>query len=327
MAGRYSEAGGDQDLPGVERRLDQRAPAGRLSHHGGQGQGTQGDQRRYEEGEDHEEALVHVECLGLTFPVHHDRPYPATQNKRAHRRGDDPLALVDPRRGRLAPHRDQQGENPARYRSRDHGSGSARDLHRGPGRSQFHAELFQADPFQADPFHAEPAQPASFQARPFQARPFQAAPAQSPSFHARPSHTQPFQSAPFHAQPDHVESSDGPCGKEIPDHRLAFHVSAGPVGDSWTVVPSRIASRLPADWLRFIGPAVAAAWALRAPWPSTKGLPTGPRLVVPSRRALSWFGVRPGLPARTSAAAPLVMAELNDVPEPTKLADPTRAEG
>ena len=31
--------------------------------------------------------------------------------------------------------------------------------------------------------------------------------------------------------------------------------------------------------------------------------------------------------ARTSAAAPAVMAELNDVLEPTKLAEPTRAEG
>ena len=31
--------------------------------------------------------------------------------------------------------------------------------------------------------------------------------------------------------------------------------------------------------------------------------------------------------ARTSAAAPLVIAELNEVPEPTKFALPIRAEG
>ena len=48
---------------------------------------------------------------------------------------------------------------------------------------------------------------------------------------------------------------------------------------------------------------------------------------MPSRRAFIWLGVRPGLSARTNAAAPLVIAALNEVPEPTKYAEPTRAEG
>ena len=59
-----------------------------------------------------------------------------------------------------------------------------------------------------------------------------AAPAQSPSFHARPVQVQPFQSVPFHAQPAHVQPSDGPGLQDVPDHSFAFHVSAGPVGDS-----------------------------------------------------------------------------------------------
>ncbi len=50
-------------------------------------------------------------------------------------------------------------------------------------------------------------------------------------------------------------------------------------------------------------------------------------MVVPSRRALIWLGDSPGLSARTSAAAPLVIAALNEVPEPTKFAVPIRAEG
>ena len=48
---------------------------------------------------------------------------------------------------------------------------------------------------------------------------------------------------------------------------------------------------------------------------------------MPSSRALSWSGVRPGLSASTRAAAPLAMAALNEVPEPTKLPAPMRAEG
>ena len=42
---------------------------------------------------------------------------------------------------------------------------------------------------------------------------------------------------------------------------------------------------------------------------------------------MSWLGVRPGLSASTSAAAPLVIAALNEVPEPTKFAEPILAEG
>jgi len=36
-------------------------------------------------------------------------------------------------------------------------------------------------------------------------------------------------------------------------------VSTGRVGDSETVVPPEIGAKLPADWLKFIGPEVAAA--------------------------------------------------------------------
>ena len=50
-----------------------------------------------------------------------------------------------------------------------------------------------------------------------------------------------------------------PCAQDVPDHRLGFHVSAGPVGDSETVAPSRVGSSRAADCLRSIGPAVAAA--------------------------------------------------------------------
>jgi hypothetical protein len=69
---------------------------------------------------------------------------------------------------------------------------------------------------------------------------------------------------------------------------------------------------------------VAAAATFRSPWPSTNGLPTGPGDAVPRSRALTWSGV-PGWASRTSAAAPLVIAVLNDVPDPTKLAVPIRA--
>src|SRR5260370_668655 len=109
---------------------------------------------------------------------------------------------------------------------------------------------------------------------------------------------------------------------EIPDHRAVFHVFTGLVGDSETVVPYLGGRRPAVDWLKLSGPDVAAPSASRAPWPSTKGLPTGPGLVLASRRALTWLGLRPGLAASTSAAAPLVIAALNDVPEPTKFAVP-----
>ena len=48
---------------------------------------------------------------------------------------------------------------------------------------------------------------------------------------------------------------------------------------------------------------------------------------MPSRRAFTSSGDRPGLSARTSATAPLVIAALKEVPEPTKLAAPTWADG
>ncbi|HMH37865.1 MAG TPA: hypothetical protein VK584_13120, partial [Streptosporangiaceae bacterium] len=105
---------------------------------------------------------------------------------------------------------------------------------------------------------ADPAQPEPFQARPVQFARFQAEPAQSPTFQARPVHVQPFQSPPFHARPGHVQSSDGPGTQDFPDHRLGFHVLAGPVGDSLTATPGRVGRR-GANWLRFSGPAVAAA--------------------------------------------------------------------
>src|SRR5438477_8402156 len=65
------------------------------------------------------------------------------------------------------------------------------------------------------------------------------------------------------------------------------------------------------------------------------GLPTGPGSVAPSSWAFTWsvvMGVRLVLILdlrfwMTSAAAPLVMAVLNDVPEPTKFAVPIRALG
>src|SRR5947207_1693273 len=77
-----------------------------------------------------------------------------------------------------------------------------------------------------------------------------------------------------------------------------------------------------------------AARTLSAPWPSTIGLPTGPGNVVPSSWAFTWSGVRYFVvlslilaPWRSRAAAPLVIAVLNDVPEPTKLAVPITADG
>jgi hypothetical protein len=63
------------------------------------------------------------------------------------------------------------------------------------------------------------------------------------------------------------------------------------------------------------------------PKPSTNGLPTGPGAAPPSRAPLILSGLAPGLNWRSMAAAPLVMAALNEVPEPTKLAAPMRADG
>src|SRR5262249_17290734 len=78
-----------------------------------------------------------------------------------------------------------------------------------------------------------------------------------------------------------------------------------------------------------------AASALNAPCPSTIGFPTGPGRAVPSSCALtssegSNFGAAnlpSAAPWMVSAAAPLVIAALNDVPEPTKFAVPTSADG
>src|SRR5205807_5272338 len=63
------------------------------------------------------------------------------------------------------------------------------------------------------------------------------------------------------------------------------------------------------------------------PWPSTKGEPTGAGLVLASSFPFTTSGFGSEPEASTSAAAPLVMAALKEVPEPTKLALPTRAEG
>src|ERR1700722_14346347 len=71
----------------------------------------------------------------------------------------------------------------------------------------------------------------------------------------------------------------------------------------------------------------AAAATLSAPWPSTKGLPVGPGLVVPNRLALTSLGASFGLALRMRAAAQAVMAELKEVPDPTKLLLPMTAEG
>src|SRR5207245_1041271 len=111
----------------------------------------------------------------------------------------------------------------------------------------------QADPSHCEPFHAAPVQPPLFQ---------------PPSFQARPTRDQPFQSLPLQVLPSKDQLA---CGAAvIPDHRPVFQVLAGPVGDSETVAPFLAGLRPAADWLRFIGPDVAAARAFRAPWPSTK---------------------------------------------------------
>src|SRR5579872_6316257 len=72
---------------------------------------------------------------------------------------------------------------------------------------------------------------------------------------------------------------------------------------------------------------VFAAATSSRPCPSTNGLPTGPGDAEPSRAALTVLGWAWLWVARSSAAAPLVMAALNDVPEPTQLPVPMRAEG
>ena len=125
-------------------------------------------------------------------------------------------------------------------------------------------------------------------AAPAHTEPSHAALAQPPSFQALLDHAKPFQADPFHADPFHDLLLTEPCGHETPDQRLAFQVLAKLVtGESETVAPSRVSTEPTTDWPRFIGPAVAAAFAFRAPCPSTKGFPTGPGLVVPSSRALS----------------------------------------
>ena len=93
--------------------------------------------------------------------------------------------------------------------------------------------------------------------------PFQPPLLQPPSFHARPTSDQPFQSLPRQVLPSNCQLA---CGAAvIPDHKAAFQELAGPPGDSETVAPFLAGCRPAVDWLRFIGPDVAAARALRAP--------------------------------------------------------------
>lgn len=75
--------------------------------------------------------------------------------------------------------------------------------------------------------------------------------------------------------------------------------------------------------------------AFRAPCPSTIGFPTGPGSAVPSSCAFTSSGVKVlplplplfcAAPWMRRAAAPLVTPALNEVPDPTKFAEPTRAE-
>jgi len=102
---------------------------------------------------------------------------------------------------------------------------------------------------------------------------------------------------------------------------------AVPGQTSETVRPKRVVSRPAVDCSRSRGPEVAAAAASRAPWPSTNGSPAGPGLAVPSRRALTSPGLIPGWAERISAAAPLTIAALNEVPDPAKPAVPTTDPG
>jgi hypothetical protein len=127
------------------------------------------------------------------------------------------------------------------------------------GARQPHAEPFQAEPVQTEPLQEEPVQAEPFQARPVQSAPFQAAPFHSPPFQALPFREKPFQSPPFHAEPFHARPSGGGWFQAVPGHRLVFHVSTGRVGDTETVAPGETGVRLAADWLKFIGPEVAAA--------------------------------------------------------------------
>ncbi len=78
--------------------------------------------------------------------------------RRAHRRRDDPLALVDvPGRAAAASAAMNSVSAPPSDRRGDDRPGRARDLHGSAARQrtgQFHAELFQAEPVQAAPFQA-----------------------------------------------------------------------------------------------------------------------------------------------------------------------------
>jgi len=125
-----------------------------------------------------------------------------------------------------------------------------------------------------------------------------------------------FQAVPFHAVPFQA----------VPVQLASFHDEAAPDQVSDTVTP--IGMLIPNNgWLSVIGVEATARCTSKMPWPSTKGSPTGPACVEASSVPLTVFGVYEGSAAKSRAAAPLTTAALNEVPEPTKLPVPTRAEG
>src|ERR1700735_5504904 len=91
----------DQHLPGVERRLHRRPAADNLGQGGGRRQSAQGEDRRHEQREDDEEALIDVRGLGFAAPEYDQRPEPVRQHQHTRRRGHDPLAFGDRSVGRL----------------------------------------------------------------------------------------------------------------------------------------------------------------------------------------------------------------------------------
>src|SRR5581483_9374300 len=160
-------------------------------------------------------------------------------------------------------------------------------------------------------------QEASAQEEPAHWEPPHGEPAHDDPPHDEPPHEEPPHDEPPHDEPPHDEPPHDEPPHEEPPHWEPPH---------WEPAAMTSAPETPKN-VAGVSPALAAPVSVLIVAPKASSSPA-PRpaagctdeaiRALAVRRALTWLGVRAGVRDRTRAAAPAVMADENDVPDPLK---------
>ena len=256
----YSQARGDQDLPGIEGRLDQRAAAGRLSHHDGQGQGPQGQPAAARGGRGSRRSASSMLKAS-------DSPsrYTTTGHIQLPRtRAPIAAAMIHWRSStRSRPGCRHIATSKVRTPPATEAATTA-PVARGiliADRARVSSMPSCSRPSRSRPTRSRPSRPSRNRSRPCRSSPRRSRPRRPSLRHSRPGRSRSSRSSRRRSTPGRPTSSyrTAPASRTSPTTGSGSTCRPGRWVTAETVVPGRVGSSRAADWLRFIGPAVAAA--------------------------------------------------------------------